>query len=127
VRQSWGVAQLYRRKSPVPVQDNPMVAEALFYLVPIWGLLHRLTTAPDHFLMPTLPIVVPAVPVALADGVGLVACAGLAWWAVQQARHVLAGRLPLLHTLYTASHYLIFIVGYVVMDDLAGGWLVTNI
>lgn len=127
VRQSWGVAQLYRRKSPVPVGEDPRLAEALFYLVPIWGLLHRLTTAHDHFLLPSLPIAVPVVPAALADGVGLLAGLGLAWWLVQRIREAAAGRLPLLHTLYAASHYLVFYVGYVALDDLAGGWVVTNI
>lgn len=127
LRQSWGVAQLYRRRSTVPVRENPVFAEGLFALVALWGLLHRLTTAPDHFIYPTLPLSVPHVPVWFADGVGALAVAGLVWWAFQRLRDYLAGELPLAHTLFSASHYLIFIVGYVVMDDIAGGWLVTNL
>ena len=127
LRQSWGVAQLYRRRSAVPVRENPFLAEGLFALVALWGLLHRLTTAPDHFIYPTLPLSLPYVPVWFADGVGVLAIAGLVWWAVQRVRDYLAGELPLAHTLFSASHYLIFIVGYVVMDDIAGGWIVTNL
>ena len=127
MRQSWGVAQLYRRKADGRVLESPRTAEALFVLVPLWGLLHRLTKAPDHFLYPSLPIWVPAVPPALANAVGVVACAGLALWFIARAREWFRGELPLLHTLFSASHYMIFIVGYVVMDDVAGGWVVTNI
>jgi hypothetical protein len=127
MRQSWGVAQLYRRKANGAVRENPVFAEALFALVPLWGLLHRLTTAPTHFLFPNLPIIVPHVPVALANGVGVVACAGLAYWAFCRAREAWEGELALTHTLFSASHYLIFIVGYILMDDISGGWVVTNI
>jgi hypothetical protein len=42
-------------------------------------------------------------------------------------REWIAGELPIAHTLFSASHFIIFIVGYVVMDDIVGGWLVTNI
>jgi hypothetical protein len=127
MRQSWGVAQLYRRKANGRVLENPRFAEALFVLVPLWGLLHRLTKAPDHFLYPSLPIWVPAVPPMLANAVGAVACAGLALWLVARTREWLRGELPLLHTVFSATHYMIFIVGYIVMDDVAGGWVVTNI
>jgi hypothetical protein len=127
MRQSWGVAQLYRRKAGGAVRENPLFAEAMFALVPVWGLLHRLTTAPTHFLYPSLPIVVPHVPVALANGVGAIACAGLAWWAICRVREAIQAELALTYTLFSASHYLIFIVGYIVMDDVSGGWIVTNI
>jgi hypothetical protein len=127
MRQSWGIAQLYRRKANGAVRENPVVAEALFALVPLWGLLHRLTTAPTHFLYPNLQIIVPHVPVALANGVGVIACAGLAYWAFCRIREAWEGELALTHTLFSASHYLIFIVGYILMDNISGGWIVTNI
>lgn len=126
-RQSWGIAQLYRRKARGRVLESPLFAEALFILVPLWGLLHRLTKAPDHFLYPSLPIAVPAVPTALADGVGTLACVGLALWVFARTREWLRGEMPLLHTLFSASHYVVFIVGYIVMDNVSGGWVVTNI
>jgi hypothetical protein len=127
VRQSWGIAQLYRRKAKGRVLESPQFAEALFVLVPLWGLLHRLTKAPDHFLYPNLPIWVPPVPTAVADAAGIVACAGLAVWVLARAREFVRGELPLLHTLFSASHYVVFIVGYIIMDDVSGGWVVTNI
>ena len=127
LRQSWGVSQLYRRRSAVPVRDHPLLGEGLFALVALWGLLHRLTTAPEYFIYPNLPIAVPHVPVWLANGVGVLAVAGLAWWGIARSREWLKGELPVAHTLFSASHFLIFIAGYVVMDSIAGGWVVTNI
>jgi hypothetical protein len=127
LRQSWGVSQLYRRRSAVPVNESPLSAETLFTLVALWGLLHRLTTAQDYFIYPSLPVSVPQVPVILANGVGALAIFGLIWWAVARFREWMSGTLPLAHTLFSASHYFIFIVGYIVMDDVAGGWVVTNI
>jgi hypothetical protein len=37
------------------------------------------------------------------------------------------GRLPLAHTLYMLSHFAIFYVGYIVIDDINYGWLVLNV
>jgi hypothetical protein len=127
VRQSWGIAQLYRRKAKGQVLESPQFAEALFVLVPLWGLLHRLTKAPDHFLYPSLPILVPPVPVFVADAAGVIACAGLAVWLIARVREYMRGELPVLHTLFSASHYVVFIVGYILMDNISGGWVVTNI
>lgn len=127
MRQSWGVAQLYRRQSPVPVREPVGSAEALFSLVAAWGLLHRMSAAPEYFLNATLPLWLPPVPVWFADGVGVMAIAGLLWWSAARIREAISGQLPVVHTLFSASHYLIFIVGYVVMDDIVGGWVVTNI
>jgi hypothetical protein len=126
-RQSWGIAKLYSRESGGLVRDNPNLLEGLFYIVPFWGLLHRLTTARDHFLFPSLQLAVPIIPAALANGVGIIACAGLIWWSINRVRDALAGRLAVQHTLFSLSHFLIFIVGYIVMDDMTGGWIVTNI
>jgi hypothetical protein len=124
LRQSWGIAQLYRRRSAVPVREHPKFAEGLFILVALWGLLHRLSAGLDFF---GLPIYTQYVPIWLAQGVGGLALAGLTWWAASRIREWIAGELPVAHTLFSASHYLIFIVGYVLLDDVGGGWVVTNI
>ena len=126
-RQSWGIAKLYERKANGLVREDPRFLELMFYLVPVWGLLHRLTTAHDHFLLPNMQIAVPLIPVALANGVGVLACAAMAVWGWGRFRDWLDGRLAVRHTQFTIAHFAIFIVGYVVMDDMTGGWIVTNI
>jgi hypothetical protein len=127
LRQSWGVAQLYRRQSPVLVRESAVAGEALFALVALWGLLHRMSMEPQYFLSPTLPLLIPQVPAWLADSVGAVAVAGLLWWAYGRLSEAMNGTLPLAHTLFCASHYIVFITGYVILDDIMVGWLVTNV
>jgi hypothetical protein len=127
MRQSWGIAQIYRRRSTIPVLEPKWFAQGLFFIVALWGLLHRMSAGLDYFLFENLPLYDIRVPAWLSDGVGAFALAGLVWWAICRTREWMVGELPLAHTLFSASHYLIFIVGYVVMDHIAGGWLVTNI
>ena len=51
----------------------------------------------------------------------------LIWWAVTRVQLWRRGRLPLAHTLYMLSHLSIFMVGYLVIDDITYGWLVINV
>jgi hypothetical protein len=127
VRQGWGVAKLFRRSAKGSVVESEPFDEFLFYLVPAWGLLHQLCLGPDHFLFPSVKIIVPPIPAIVGEAVGVAAVVGLAWWGLQRCREALAGTLPVLHTAFALSHFTIFIVGYVVMDGMAGGWVVTNI
>ena len=55
------------------------------------------------------------------------AIASLGVWLVQFARSVASGRRAGAHTLYLASHLLVFAVGYLWIDDINHGWLVLNV
>src|SRR5688500_14132536 len=48
-RQSYGVSQAFRRKAGVPIEDG-WTFQVMFYLVPVWGILHRSAQDPDRFL-----------------------------------------------------------------------------
>jgi hypothetical protein len=37
------------------------------------------------------------------------------------------GRLPVAHTLYMLSHFVVFAVAYLLIEDITKGWLVVNI
>ncbi len=124
-RQSWGVSQVYRRKAGGIPQDNLTVMQAAFYLVPLWGILHRSYQAPEIFL--SMPVKVLPVPGLMVDIVGAAAIAGIAWFLVTRLIMWWQGRLPLAHTLYVLSHYTIFYVGYIAIDDITVGWLTVNI
>jgi hypothetical protein len=124
-RQSWGIAQMYRRKSGGLVQEDPRLAQISFYLVPLWGILHRSQQHPTSFL--TLPVELVPVPEALVDVVGACALAFVAWWAAQRLIAWWQGSLAVAHTLYMASHFTLFFVGYILIDDVDAGWVVTNI
>lgn len=124
-RQSYGIAQAYRRKSPgTPIEDG-WLFQALFYLVPLWGILHRSAQDPNRFL--GLPIRTLPIPPVVAEAVGWVAAASLLYWVTLKVVAAARGELPMLHTLYMASHYVVFTMGYVVIDDISYGWLVLNV
>ena len=124
-RQSYGVAQVYRRKAAGAADENEHLAKATFYLVPLWGILHRSHQDPGQFL--GLELWVLPVPGLAVDVVGVVAMASLAWWVATRIAAWWQGRLAVAHTLYLISHFAIFGIGYVVIDSIDAGWLVLNI
>lgn len=124
-RQSWGVSQVYRRKSGGQASDDETLTKVMFYLLPLWGILYRSWQAPDKFL--GLEIRVIPVPGWLVDVVAVAAIASVALWVLIRARAFLRGDGPVAHTLYIASHVTIFTIGYLIIEDVTYGWLVINI
>ena len=125
-RQSWGVSQVYRRKAGGIPGDNLTVMQVCFYLLPLWGILHRSFQAPETFL--SLPIKVLPVP-GTAGG---------------HRRHRRAGRRGLVRwppacccggrdgcrwptRSMCCRIILMFYVGYIVIDDITVGWVTVNI
>ena len=124
-RQSWGISQVYRAKSGGRVSDNPIFAQLAFYLLPLYGILYRSWQAPDTFLFAELRVI--PVPGLLVDLVGIAAAVTTAAWCVQRIRMWRAGQLPVAHTWYMLSHFVIFFVGYRLIGDITFGWLVINV
>jgi hypothetical protein len=124
-RQSYGIAQAYRRKSNGLVTESSLVFQVMFYLVPVWGILHRSAQGPSHFLAMELRVL--PVPGLLADAVGAVALAALVVWAGRKVLEARRGQLAVSHTLFVASHLGVFLTGYVLIDNIDHGWLVLNV
>lgn len=124
-RQSYGVGQAYRRKAGSLVVESEWFAKAAFYLLPIWGILHRSHQAPELFLGMELRVI--PVPALAVEIVGYCALAGVAWWLAGRIIAWWHGRLPAAHTLYVLSHFTVFFVGYILIEDINFGWLVINI
>lgn len=124
-RQSYGISQAYRGKAKGAVTEDGTMFKMMFYAVPIWGILHRSAQSPDQFLK--LPIKVLPVPPLVADAVGIIALLLMAYWLVLKGIAAWQHRLPVAHTMYMLSHYTIFLVGYIVIDNINYGWLVLNI
>ena len=124
-RQSWGVAQGYRRKAQGLVVESQAASQSVFYLLPLWGILSRSHQAPDLFLGIELRVI----PVAgvVVDVVGVAALAALGWWAFGRLSAWRRGQLPVAHTLYLLSHFAVFLVGYVLIEEINTGWLVVNV
>ena len=124
-RQSWGISEFYRRKAGGRADENEWVTKLAFYLPPLWGILHRSWQAPDTFL--GLDFKVIPVSGVVVEIVGIAAIAALSWWLVLRILAWRRGDFALAHTLYMASHQLIFFTGYLLVEDVTYGWLVINI
>ena len=145
MRQSYGVGQAYQRKAGVKI-SKPFGLKTLIawktpwqewaywgviYGIPLTGILYRSSQHPTMFLR--APIWVIPVDSAWVFGVGFLAALASALYCVEQRRQYLAhkagepsnfswGKVS-----YMLSHWLIFVVGYIVIDRIDYGWLVVNI
>lgn len=124
VRQSWGLARRYQGTSTsVFARERTFVA--MFWAVPVWGLLNRCQQAPDTFLW--LPVWLPSVPFWLVSASGVWAAISITYWIAARVNAYRRGELALSHALYTASHLIIFAMAYVGIDDITTGWLLVNV
>lgn len=124
-RQSWGISQIYRRKSGGLVTEGEGLTKIMFYLLPLWGILYRSWQAPEKFLGMELRVI--PVPGLLVDVVAVAAIAAMALWVFFRARAFLRGQGPVAHTVYMVSHVTVFAVGYLLIEDVTYGWLVINV
>ncbi|MFO0577363.1 MAG: hypothetical protein U1A78_25435 [Polyangia bacterium] len=125
VRQSWGIAQQYRHRAGGLAWDPVRLSEATLWSVPLWGLLHRCAERPEEFLYQ--PIWLPPLPMALAHAAGVASGALWLGWIVTRVRAFRRGELALGHTLYMLSHALVYLFGYLLIEDIGSGWLLVNV
>jgi hypothetical protein len=125
VRQSWGLAQQYRQRAGGLPWDPVRLSELTLWSVPLWGFLHRCAQRPEEFLYQ--PLWLPPVPAILVHIVGILS--GLLWlyWLYTRVQAKRRGQLPLGHTLYMLSHLLIYLGGYILIEDISAGWLLVNV
>ena len=124
-RQSWGIAQAYRRKSGKGITENENLSKMAFYLLPLWGILYRSWQAQDSFLGQALKVI--PVPEFLVGMVGVATIVSLTLWAYYRIRDFMAGHRPIAHTLYMVSHHVVFGIGYLLIEDITYGWIVINV
>ncbi len=125
-RQSWGVSRVYERKAGLAEpSENPMMAKFVFYLFPAWGILWRSAQQHETFLGTEFKSV--PVPEIAAHSVGIIACAGVIWLAFKRYQAWRRGEASPLHTLYLASHFMVFGFGYLLIGNVTIGWLAINI
>lgn len=89
------------------------------------GIIHRSLQDPGTFIGLELRVVpVPGVvlDIALAAAFTL-----LGVWVFRRYQAWRENRLAAVHTLYMLSHFAIFAIGYLVIDDISFGWLAINI
>src|SRR5262245_51398762 len=127
MRQGYGIARMYYRATPDGriggTRDLP--TDLAIYLVPIYGIAARSSTMGDRFLgLPVKAIVLPEQVVML---LGVAAAAAVIAWIARTMRAALAENFDLQYSAFTVSHIVIFLVGYILVDDVNTGWLAINV
>lgn len=123
-RQSWGVSRAYRGKDRGALYEDGWLDQAIFYALPVLGILHRSHQDSGLFIGMELKVIpVPAIAVDVATAAALLLLSVWVWRRIQAWRE---GRLAALHTLYMTSHFAIFTIGYLAISDVSYGWLAIN-
>jgi hypothetical protein len=124
-RQSWGISRAYRGKQRDALYEDGWIDQAVFYALPILGVLHRSHQDPGLFLGLELRVI--PIPSWLVSTAAAVTVALIAYWVLRRVQAWRARRLAVAHTLYMSSHFVIFAMGYLLIDNITLGWLVINI
>jgi hypothetical protein len=124
-RQSWGISRAYRGKDRDALYEDGWLDQAIFYALPVLGILARSHQNPGTFIGLELKVIpVPAWLVAVAAAVTGVL---LIFWLVRRAQAWRMNLLSPVHTLYMLTHFAVFAISYLVIADVTYGWLVINI
>ncbi|MEM6414829.1 MAG: hypothetical protein AAF720_09275 [Pseudomonadota bacterium] len=124
-RQSWGVSRIFRGRDPDAIYEDNRLDQAIFYSVPIFGVLSR--SSENHSTFIGLEFYSAPVHEYVAVLAGYIALALLAFWVVRRYQAYTEGRLAILHTSYMMTHFLIFGIAYYTIPEITVGWLVINI
>ncbi|TGM55400.1 hypothetical protein EHQ91_10770 [Leptospira biflexa] len=125
VRQSWGITQSYRRKAGGLPWDSEILSELTLWSVPIWGFLHRCSQRPDEFLFQEFWL--PPVSDLIVQVAGVVTMILCFIWVMTRITAFWRGELVIAHTLFMLSHFFVFFVGYILIEELCSGWLLVNV
>jgi hypothetical protein len=124
-RQSWGISRAIRAKHRDARYEDGWLDQAIFYALPVLGILHRSHQNPDTFI--NFEIKAVPVPEWMVTAAAAVSAVLLAYWLVRRVHAWRVGRLSPVHTLYMLSHFTIFAVAYLIIEDITYGWLAINV
>ncbi|WP_298913106.1 hypothetical protein [uncultured Roseobacter sp.] len=124
-RQSWGISRAYRGKDREASYEDGWLDQAIFYAVPVFGILSR--SAEQHPTFIGMELWSFPVPPLLANLSGYVAMGLLIYWLIARVRATAEGRLAIVHTMYMMTHFAIFYLAYIATSDITLGWLMINI
>jgi len=124
-RQSWGISRAYRARERDALYEDGWIDQAIFYALPVLGILWRSYQDPQTFIGLELRVV--PVPLWLVSAAAAATVVLLAYWIYRRVHAWRQGRLAAAHTLYMLSHFVIFAAAYILIDDVTYGWLAINI
>lgn len=124
-RQSEGISKAYAGKARDKDLGNPYIRRAVFYAVPISGILTLSNRPAAEFLF--LPF--RQLPVAdwVVSAAYVVTAALLIMWIIDLIRAHRAGKLAVPYVAYLVSHFAVYYVAYIHIEEFNYGWLVVNI
>ena len=131
MRQGYGVSRMFYRATSAGQNQRPgqsardWISDLVIYLVPIYGIAQRSATMGDRFL--NMPVETLVLPKSLVLVLGAAAAVAVGVWGLRVARDIVRGECDAAHSMFVASHVLIFQLAYVMIDDVNVGWLAINI
>jgi hypothetical protein len=124
-RQSWGISRMYRAKDRDELYEDGWIDQAIFYSLPVLGVLYRSWQDPGKFIGLDLKVI--PTPSWLVTACAIATAGLLAYWVLRRVRAWWTNRLAAVHTIYLLSHFAIFAAGYLLIEDITYGWLAINI
>jgi len=124
-RQSEGISKAYAGKATDKELGNPYIRRAAFYAVPVTGILTLSNRPSAEFLF------LPFRQLPVSDGVvtaaSVVTVALLIMWVVEQIKAYRVGKLAVPYVAYVISHFTVYYVAYIHLENFNYGWLAVNI
>lgn len=124
-RQSEGISKAYAARSGRPLLLDAKLHRVVFWLIPVAGFVNASARSPEMFLF--MPVEMIAFPEAIVTTINIVAATTYLWWLLTHAIAIRAGRVALPWFLYMNSHFLIYSIAYIFIEQINFGWLVINI
>lgn len=124
-RQSEGIAKTYAIKSGSKQFANSPFNRVVFYLVPAASFLYLISSGPDQFL--TIPIYTFYLPDSFRSFLICLCLVCIAGWLFTAIKAYIKNEISGLYLGYSLSHFFIYIVSYIVINEINYSWLTINI
>lgn len=123
-RQSYGISRYYSKSKKQPT-GSETINNLAIYLLPLAGIFYRSYQNPGVFI--ELPVKTLPISYSLYLGTLIMACGCIAVQFIIWMRLFFKGNLNLSYVSYVVSHYAVFALGYMAIEDITIGWLCINI
>jgi hypothetical protein len=124
-RQSEGIAKSYGMKAGSRDFVNSSLNRTLFYLVPLSSFLYLISSGPNSFL--NIPIATFNADPIIRTSLLFICLSSILVWLIIGIKALSKKEISYLYFNYMLSHFLIYVISYVVIDEINYCWLITNI
>lgn len=124
-RQSEGIAKSYGLRFSGKDFFNAPVNRFIFYLVPLCSFAYMVSSGPSTFL--SIPIFTPKLSPEFRNVLLILAISGTLYWFVFGTKALLHRKISLQYYGYMLTHFGIYLISYVAINDIEYSWLTINI